>query len=45
MIFLALPAALVGAVLATFAGDRVISLGSLVGIITILGMRHATASC
>ncbi|MGA8515494.1 MAG: efflux RND transporter permease subunit, partial [Burkholderiaceae bacterium] len=37
MIFLALPAALVGAVLATFASDRVISLGSLVGIITILG--------
>ncbi len=38
MIFLALPAALVGAVLATFAGDRVVSLGSLVGIITILGL-------
>jgi CzcA family heavy metal efflux pump len=38
MIFLALPAALVGAVLATFAADRVISLGSLVGIITILGL-------
>jgi Cu/Ag efflux pump CusA len=38
MIFLALPAALVGAVLATFLGDRVVSLGSLVGIITILGL-------
>lgn len=38
LIFLALPAALVGAILATFASDRVISLGSLVGIITILGL-------
>lgn len=38
MVFLALPAALVGAVLATFTADRVISLGSLVGIITILGL-------
>ncbi|RZL88356.1 MAG: efflux RND transporter permease subunit [Variovorax sp.] len=38
MVFLALPAAMVGAVLATFAADRVISLGSLVGIITILGL-------
>ncbi|MBT2325036.1 efflux RND transporter permease subunit [Variovorax paradoxus] len=38
MVFLALPAALVGAVLATFAADRIISLGSLVGIITILGL-------
>jgi len=38
MIFLALPAALIGAVLATFAGDGVVSLGSLVGIITILGL-------
>ncbi|MGH6640632.1 MAG: efflux RND transporter permease subunit [Polaromonas sp.] len=38
MVFIALPAALVGAVLATFASDRVISLGSLVGIITILGL-------
>ena len=38
MIFLALPAAVVGAVLATFAGDRIISLGSLVGVITILGI-------
>jgi Cu/Ag efflux pump CusA len=38
MVYLALPAALVGAVLATFAADRVISLGSLVGVITILGI-------
>ena len=38
LVFLALPAALVGAVLAAFAGDRVISLGSLVGIITVLGI-------
>ena len=38
LIFLALPAALVGAMLAAFAGDRVISLGSLVGIITVLGI-------
>jgi CzcA family heavy metal efflux pump len=38
LIFLALPAALVGAVLATFIGDSVISLGSLVGVITILGL-------
>jgi CzcA family heavy metal efflux pump len=38
LIFLALPAALVGGALAAFAGDRVISLGSLVGIITVLGI-------
>jgi Cu/Ag efflux pump CusA len=38
LVFLALPAALVGSVLAAFAGDRVISLGSLVGIITVLGI-------
>ena len=38
LVFLALPAALVGAVLAAFAADRVISLGSLVGIITVLGL-------
>ncbi|HWS15328.1 MAG TPA: efflux RND transporter permease subunit, partial [Candidatus Methylomirabilis sp.] len=36
--FLAFPAALVGSVLAVFASDRVISLGSLVGVITILGI-------
>ncbi|MBU0665187.1 MAG: efflux RND transporter permease subunit [Proteobacteria bacterium] len=36
--FLAFPAALVGAVLAVFASDRLISLGSLVGVITILGI-------
>jgi len=38
MAFLTIPAALVGAVLAAFASDRVISLGSLVGVITILGL-------
>jgi Cu/Ag efflux pump CusA len=38
LILLALPAALVGAALAAFADDRVISLGSLVGIITVLGI-------
>ncbi len=38
VVFLALPAALVGSVLAAFAGDRIISLGSLVGIITVLGI-------
>ncbi len=38
LIFLALPAALVGGVLAAFLGDRVISLGSLVGMITVLGI-------
>ncbi|MDH5536374.1 MAG: efflux RND transporter permease subunit, partial [Betaproteobacteria bacterium] len=38
LIFLALPAALVGGVLAAFAADRVISLGSLVGMITVLGI-------
>ena len=38
LIFFALPAALVGSALAAFATDRVISLGSLVGIITVLGI-------
>ncbi len=38
LIFLALPAALVGGVLASFAGDGVISLGSLVGFLTVLGI-------
>ncbi|MGQ0654512.1 MAG: efflux RND transporter permease subunit [Betaproteobacteria bacterium] len=38
LVFLALPAALIGSVLAALAGDRVISLGSLVGIITVLGI-------
>jgi CzcA family heavy metal efflux pump len=36
--FLTFPAALVGGVLAAFASDRVISLGSFVGVITILGI-------
>jgi CzcA family heavy metal efflux pump len=38
LIYLALPAALVGALIATFIADRVISLGSLVGLITVLGL-------
>ena len=38
LIFLALPAALVGGILATGLSDRVISLGSLVGLITVLGI-------
>ena len=38
LIFLALPAALIGGVLAAYAGDRVISLGSLVGMVTVLGI-------
>jgi Cu/Ag efflux pump CusA len=36
--FLALPAALAGGILAAYAGDRVISLGSLVGFLTVLGI-------
>jgi Cu/Ag efflux pump CusA len=36
--FLALPAALLGGVLATFFVDGVISLGSLVGLLTVLGI-------
>ncbi len=38
LIFLGLPAALVGGVLAAFVGDGIISLGALVGIITVLGI-------
>ncbi len=38
LIFLAMPAALVGGVLAAYAGDRVLSLGSLVGMVTVLGI-------
>jgi len=38
LIFLGLPAALIGGLLAAFAGDRVVSLGSLVGMITVLGI-------
>ena len=38
MIYLALPTALVGGLLAAFTGDRVISLGSLVGMLTVLGI-------
>jgi CzcA family heavy metal efflux pump len=36
--FLTLPAALVGGVLATFAGPGLLSLGSLVGLFTVLGI-------
>jgi Cu/Ag efflux pump CusA len=36
--FLALPAALAGGVLAAYAGDRIVSLGSLVGFLTVLGI-------
>jgi CzcA family heavy metal efflux pump len=36
--FLALPAALVGGVLAVFVADPVISIGSLVGFLTVLGI-------
>jgi hypothetical protein len=36
--FLALPAALVGGVLAAYAADGIISLGSLVGFLTVLGV-------
>ena len=38
LIFLALPAAMVGGVLAAFASGGLLSLGSLVGIITVLGI-------
>ncbi len=38
LIFLALPAAVVGSLIASFAGDRIVSLGSMVGIITVLGI-------
>jgi CzcA family heavy metal efflux pump len=36
--YLALPAALAGGVLAAYFGDRVVSLGSLVGFLTVLGI-------
>jgi Cu/Ag efflux pump CusA len=35
---LALPSALVGGVLAAYAGDGIVSLGSLVGFLTVLGI-------
>jgi CzcA family heavy metal efflux pump len=38
LVFLALPAALVGGVLAAYAGDRIISLGALVGFLAVLGI-------
>ena len=36
--FLALPAALVGGVLAAYAGDGIVSLGALVGFLAVLGI-------
>ena len=36
--FMALPAALVGGVLAAFMGDGIISLGSIIGFLTVLGI-------
>ncbi len=38
LIFLSLPAALVGGIIAAYISDGIISLGSLVGIITVLGI-------
>jgi Cu/Ag efflux pump CusA len=38
MAFLSLPAALVGGVLAAYMGDGIISLGALVGFLTVLGI-------
>jgi CzcA family heavy metal efflux pump len=38
LVFLSLPAALVGAVLAAYMGDGIISLGALVGFLTVLGI-------
>ncbi|MFM9886737.1 MAG: efflux RND transporter permease subunit [Burkholderiales bacterium] len=38
LVILTLPFALVGAVLATGVGDRVVSLGTLVGLLTVLGI-------
>jgi Cu/Ag efflux pump CusA len=38
LVGLTLPFALAGGILATFVGDRVISLGSLVGLLTVLGI-------
>ena len=43
MAYLALPSALVGGVLATLLADRVISLGSLVGFLTVLGIASRNA--
>jgi Cu/Ag efflux pump CusA len=38
LVFLALPAALAGGILAAYAGDGIISLGALVGFLTVLGV-------
>jgi CzcA family heavy metal efflux pump len=42
MAFMALPSALVGGVFATFAGGGIVSLGSLVGFLTVLGIASRT---
>jgi Cu/Ag efflux pump CusA len=38
LVFLALPAAMAGGVLAAYAGDGIVSLGALVGFLTVLGV-------
>jgi Cu/Ag efflux pump CusA len=38
LVFLALPAALAGGILAAYAGDGIISLGAMVGFLTVLGI-------
>ena len=38
LVFLSLPAALVGAILAAYMGDGILSLGALVGFLTVLGI-------
>ena len=38
LVFLSLPAALVGAIIAAFMGDGILSLGALVGFLTVLGI-------
>lgn len=38
LVYLALPASLVGGVLAAYLGDGIVSLGSLVGFLTVLGI-------
>ena len=43
--FLTLPMALVGGVIAAYMGDGIISLGSLVGFLTVFGIAAETASC
>ena len=45
LVFLTLPFALVGAIVATFLTGGVLSLGSLVGLVTVSASPPATASC